>query len=119
MTKIFKIILTLHRANGNSPPYESNCQSLYPQSFPNFTSYTSFLEQLIEEKSELEKSLEALQESDRQFQNILDSHFTQNFQDSHSPFPVPFQQIEQLVDLKKSIEILLESEQQIQHVIDL
>ena len=58
----------------------------------------------------LEKSLEALNESERQFQNILDSQYTPNFQDSYSPFVVPPPQ-EEKSDLKKSIEILLELKQ--------
>ena len=86
MTKIFKIISILHRINGDSPP-PSQIQSPYPQSLLIVASY--ILEQPVEGKSELEKSLEALHESEQQFQNILDSQFLPNIQDSYSPFPVP------------------------------
>ena len=51
---------------------ESNFQPPYPQfsqyPVPNFAFYTPFLEPPIEEKSELEKSIEAtMQETERQF----------------------------------------------------
>ena len=41
------------------PPYPP-CPQFSQYSFPNFASYTSFLDQPIEEKSELEKSIEAV-----------------------------------------------------------
>ena len=52
--------------------------------FLNFASYTPFLDQPIEEKSELENSIEALLESQ---QNKFDSQFFQN-QNSYSVTPV-------------------------------
>ena len=41
--------------------------------FQNQDSYTLFLEQSFEEKSEIEKSIEILHETSQQFQNLLPS----------------------------------------------
>jgi len=49
---------------------------------------------------------------------MINYKFTQNFQDSDSPFQVPPPQIERPVNLEKSIAILLESKQQIQNLVD-
>ena len=53
--------------------YQNMINSQSSQLSQNQASYTPFLEHPIEEKSESEKSIEALRESERQFQNILDS----------------------------------------------
>ena len=80
----------------------------YP--FPNFASYTSFLEPPIEEKSELEKSIEAnVQEAERQFQKMMASRISQYFQESYSVSP-PYN--EQPSTLETSKELLRESEPQ-------
>ena len=78
---------------------ESNFQPpcpLYPpgpqfsqSSFPDFASYAPFLDQPIEEKSELEKSIEAsMQEAERQFQKTLASPIPQYLQDPYSVSPI-------------------------------
>jgi len=66
------------------PPYPP-CPQFSQYSFPDFASYTHFLDQPIEEKSELDKSIEAMQEAERKFQASL---ITQHFQDSYSVPPV-------------------------------
>jgi len=52
---------------------------LNSQSFSHQTLYTPFLEHPVEEKSELEKSLEVFCETAQQFQNMLDSSPQPNF----------------------------------------
>ena len=66
------------------PPYPP-CSQFSQYSFPDFAAYTLFLDQLIEEKSDLEKSIEAMQEAGRKFQASLISQY---FQDSYSVPPV-------------------------------
>ena len=61
------------------------CPQFSQYSFPGFASYTSFLNQPIEEKSELEKSLEVMHEAKQKFQA---SPIPQYFQDSYSVPPV-------------------------------
>jgi len=86
----------------------------YP--FPNFASYTSFLEPPIEEKSELEKSIEAnVQEAERQFQKMMASRISQYFQESN---PVPPLQNDQISLLELTEELLRESERQSQNLLD-
>ena len=72
----------IHLLGSNfQPPCRQN-------SFPNFTSYTSFSEPPTEEKSELEKSIEVMFESQQQFQNMVNSQSSQFFQNqaSYTPF---------------------------------
>ena len=69
----------------------------------------------MEEKSELEKSIEVMQEAERQFQKILDSPISQYFHDSYS---VPLLQNDQPSVLDMSIELLCMSEQQSQNILD-
>ena len=52
------------------PPYPP-CPEFLQYSFRDFTSYTPFLDQPIEEKFELEKSIEVMQEAERKFQASL------------------------------------------------
>jgi len=75
----------------------------------NFASYTPFLEPPIEEKSELEKSIEAVQAMIESQQKKLNSPILQYFQDSYS---VPSIQNEQPSALETSMECLRESELQ-------
>jgi len=65
-------------------------------------SYTPYQDQPIEEKSELEKSLEAFLEFGWQIQNMKDSQAYQSFQiqDPYSIFQVPQQQ-EESTDLER------------------
>ena len=80
------------------------------QFFQNQDSYTPFLEQLFDEKSELEKSIEAnLQEAERQYQKMMTSRIPQYFQESYS---VPPPHNEQPSTLETSKELLRESEPQ-------
>jgi len=66
----------------------------------------SFLEPPIEEKSKLEKSIEAnLQEAERQFQKMMASSISQYFQESYS---VPPPHNEQQSALKTSEKLLRE-----------
>ena len=77
-------------------------------SFPDFTSYTPFPGPPIEEKSELEKSIEAnLQEAERQCQKMLASPIPQYFQESYS---VPPLQNDQTSIFELTKELLRESE---------
>ena len=66
------------------PPYPT-CPQFSQYSFHDFASYSPFLDQPIEEKSELEKSIEAMQEAEWKFQA---SPITQYFQHSYSVLPV-------------------------------
>ena len=65
--------------------FSTNLSSLFTLStfsqylFPDFASYTPFLDQPIKEKFELEKSIEAIREAERKFQA---SSIPQYFQDS-------------------------------------
>ena len=52
--------------------FQQQCQNaLDSKSFQHQTSYTPFLQQPIEENFELEKSIEAMQEAERKFQEML------------------------------------------------
>jgi len=102
----------------NNHLHSSSSQWRYtsPESYcdPHFqhsASYTPCQEQSIEEKSKLTKSLEALLESQRQFQNMTDLILSQNFQikDPYSIFQVPPQQ-EKPIDLEKSMKNLIQSQ---------
>jgi len=104
----------LHESNFQ-PPYP-HCPQFSQYSFPDFASYTPFLDQPIEEKSELEKSIEAnLQEAERQFQNMLASPISQYFQESNS---VATLQNDQTFILELTEELLRESERQSQNLLD-
>ena len=63
---------------------QNEVDSQYSQTFSYHASYTLFLEQPIEEKSELEKSIKAMQEAERKFQKMLASPIPQYFQDLYS-----------------------------------
>jgi len=73
----------------------------------NKASYNLFPDQPIEDKSEIEKNIEAMKEAERKFQNMLASPYPQNFQDSYS---VPPLQNEQPSVLKIRMKVLRESE---------
>ena len=80
------------------------------------TPYT--LEHPIEEKSELEKSVELFCETAKQFQNMWDSSPQPNFEESYASFPVtPFQTTQPPI-LEMNMEPLRESEQQSQNQMD-
>ena len=66
------------------PPYPP-CLQFSQYSFPDFASYIPLLDQPIEEKCELEKCIEAMQEAEQKFQA---SPIPQYFQDSYSVPPV-------------------------------
>ena len=78
------------------------------------TPYT--LEHLIEEKSDIEKSVKLFYETAKQFQNMWDSSPQPNFQESS--FSVkPFQTTQPPI-LEMNMELLRESEQQSQNQMD-
>ena len=52
--------------------YQSPCP---PSSFPHSVSHTPFLKLPIEEKSELQKSMEAMLEAQKQFKNMTASSY--------------------------------------------
>ena len=119
ITIISRIILTLYRVSGDSPPLSPIFNQLvllihlvhnFTIFIPRFCFYTSFLEQPIEEKFELEKSIEDMQEAERKFQA---SPISQYFQDSYSVLPIQ--------NRKPSIleMSMRESEQQSQNLMDL
>ena len=89
--------------------FQPPCPQLSQYALPDFVSYTSFLEPPIKEKSELEKSIEAMREVERQFQNMSASPNSQNFQDSYS-IP-PLQNDHQSLVLDMSIKLLRKFEQ--------
>ena len=80
---------------GIHPP-ESNCQPHCPQfsqySFPHSASYPPFPEPPIEEKSSLQRTLEEAIEAQKQFENMMVSSCSQNFQNSYSSFPEPLKE---------------------------
>ena len=62
----------IHLPELNFQPPCPPCPQFTQYSFPDFASYTPFSGPPIEEKSELEKSIEAnLQGAERHFQNML------------------------------------------------
>ena len=81
---------------------------ILPATFQHLLHILFFFEQSLDKKAELEKSMKALNETERQFQN-MDSLLPQNFQiqDPDSFFQVPQQQKEP-IDLEKSIEALIQ-----------
>ena len=112
MTVISKIISTRHRVNGDSPPPSLIFNHLVHNfhnfhNFPNFASYTPFPGPPIEEKFELENSIEAnLQEAERQLQKMTASPIPQYFQES---FSVPPPHNDQPSAVETSKELLRES----------
>ena len=97
MTNTFKIISTFHRVDGDSSPLSQIFNHLvhnfhnfhhFRNILPRLCSYTSFLEPSIEKKSELEKSIEAVQGMLEFQQNKFDSPCQPQLQDSYSSFPV-------------------------------
>jgi len=74
MTKNFKIIFSVHRINGDSPPPSLILMHLIHKIIPQFCFiYSFFSEQPTDEKFDLEKSIEVMLESQQQIQNLLDS----------------------------------------------
>ena len=80
----------------------------YYQPYQQSASYTPYQDQPIEEKTDLEKSLEAFLESGRQNQNMKDSQSHQNFQiqEPYSISQVP-QLSEEPTDLEKSMKFMI------------
>ena len=96
---------------------ESNFQNPCPQhSFPESTSYTPFSEPLFEEKSELQRSIEAnLQQATQHFQKTLASPIPPYFQESYSVPPLPN---EQPFVMETSKDLLCESTFPSSHIFD-
>jgi len=67
---------------------QNKLDSQSSQFFSQHASYTPFRQQPIEEKSELEKSIEAMQEAEREFQEMLASPISQYFHESYSLPPL-------------------------------
>ena len=98
---------------------ESNFQPHFSQfsqySFPGSASHPPFPEPPIEEKSELEKSMEVMLEVQKQLENMTASSDPQNFQNSCSSFP---EQLKGKSLFEKTMEFVQETKHIMQNTIE-
>jgi len=91
----------------NTPLFTESMWKQHPESYgqppyQHSSSYTSYLEQLTEEKSDFDKILEALHESERCVQNMKDLQCLKIFKTTiHTPFFKSHHNKKNLLTLKR------------------